>query len=105
LNSDGFLDQYLGGQDYAPHWKRILLPTSEGDEDLSQPGMRGGHQMCIDPLTETIYLFGGWDGTQDLSDLWQYHIPSCTWVRLSANTEAEVIFYIINFSVSKICDG
>ncbi|CAE1255868.1 MKLN1 [Acanthosepion pharaonis] len=44
-----------------------------------RPGMRGGHQMCIDPLTETMYLYGGWDGNQDLADLWAYHVPSQSW--------------------------
>lgn len=55
-----------------------------------QPGMRGGHQMCIDPLTETIYLLGGWDGNQDLSDLWAYHVPTKHWTLISRDTELEV---------------
>ncbi|XP_059476925.1 muskelin [Neocloeon triangulifer] len=86
---EGLLDNHLLRQDYTPQWKRIMLPKSEGEEDSSQPGMRGGHQMCIDPVSETIFLFGGWDGTQDLSDLWQFHIPSNTWKKLSSNTEVE----------------
>ncbi|KAF4519079.1 hypothetical protein B566_EDAN001671 [Ephemera danica] len=88
---DGLLDQYLRGQDYSPMWSRILsIPTSE-DEDLSlrHPGMRGGHQMCMDPHTDTIFLFGGWDGTQDLSDFWQYHVPTSQWTKLSNKTEAQ----------------
>lgn len=27
------------------------------------PGMRGGHQMVIDPVRGLIYLLGGWDGS------------------------------------------
>jgi Galactose oxidase, central domain len=44
-----------------------------------RPGQRGGHQMCIDPVTNTLYLFGGWDGENDLSDLWSYNISEEKW--------------------------
>ena len=27
-------------------------------------------------VDQTIYLFGGWDGNQDLADFWSYHIPT-----------------------------
>lgn len=43
----------------------------------------------MDVNTETIYLFGGWDGAQDLNDLWSYHVPSNTWTLLSNNTEED----------------
>jgi len=36
--------------------------------------MRGGHQMCIDPVRRCIYLYGGWDGSNDLADLWAYDL-------------------------------
>lgn len=77
--------------------------------------MRGGHQMCIDPergtifhsytslvpplprgvqflfvCAETLYMFGGWDGTADLCDLWQFSVKSLQWACLSANTSQEV---------------
>ena len=39
-----------------------------------------------DVLTETIYLFGGWDGTQDLADFWSFHIPTQKWTLISSNT-------------------
>lgn len=96
LQLDGLLEQYLRGQEYSPIWSRILLKpevsveAEEGALTPLQPGMRGGHQMCMDPQAETIFLFGGWDGTQDLSDLWQYHVPTNKWERLSNNTEAQV---------------
>lgn len=35
--------------------------------------------MCIDPVTNTIYLFGGWDGENDLSDMWSYNISEDKW--------------------------
>ena len=42
-----------------------------------------------DVLTETIYLFGGWDGTQDLADFWAFHIATQKWTLLSSNTAEE----------------
>ena len=47
--------------------------------------------MCIDVQAETIYMFGGWDGNQDLSDLWSYDIRTKQWTCLCAKTEEEVI--------------
>jgi hypothetical protein len=43
------------------------------------PGMRGGHQMCIDSTAREIYLFGGWDGARDLDDLWLYSLTEERW--------------------------
>ena len=40
--------------------------------------------------TETIYLYGGWDGNHDLADLWAYHIPSKQWVCILKSAEEEV---------------
>ncbi|XP_042910813.1 muskelin isoform X2 [Parasteatoda tepidariorum] len=86
---DGCLDNYLDQQTHKAKWVPIIpepkIPETEG----SKPGMRGGHQMCIDVHTENIYLFGGWDGTSDLSDLWCYHIPSGTWNCLSRDTTCQ----------------
>lgn len=75
-------DDYIRKQNYIPKWSSIL-PTSKA------PGMRGGHQMCIDPYSEAIYLFGGWDGTKDLSDLWCYNTKVGLWTCISQDTSAE----------------
>ncbi|KAK7873640.1 hypothetical protein R5R35_009328 [Gryllus longicercus] len=82
--SSGLFSQYIGQQEYRPVWQPMQLADTE-----TQPGMRGGHQMCMDPYNETIYLFGGWDGNQDLSDLWAYHVPTKKWTLVSKDTEAE----------------
>ena len=37
-----------------------------------------------------IYLFGGWDGTKDLSDLWSYNISDSKWKLISPDTSADV---------------
>ena len=47
-------------------------------------------QLLLTVHTETIYLYGGWDGNQDLADLWGYHIPTQQWNCVSKNTEEEV---------------
>ena len=83
----GLFGPYIHQQDYVPQWLRILPCIDE--DPCQRPGMRGGHQMCMDVNTETIYLFGGWDGVQDLNDLWSYHVPSNTWTLLSKDTEED----------------
>ena len=84
-NQNLFQD-YFTRQDYKATWN--LICNDDGNATL-RPGMRGGHQMCIDPYTETIYLFGGWDGHQDLADFWSFHIPTSKWTLISSNTENE----------------
>jgi len=81
---NGLFDSYLNSQECKPIWK-LINPVTEVANQL-RPGMRGGHQMCMDVLTETIYLFGGWDGTQDLADFWSFHIPTQKWTLISSNT-------------------
>ncbi|CAG5036140.1 unnamed protein product [Parnassius apollo] len=48
----------------------------------ARPGPRGGHQLVVDPNTGTLYLFGGWNGTEDLDDLWCYTTTSERWTLL-----------------------
>ena len=64
--------------DTAP---RIPPPT--------QPSPRGGHQLVIDCLRGNIYLFGGWDGSRDLADFWQFNIAAGKWSLVSGDTAAE----------------
>ncbi|XP_041349762.1 muskelin-like [Gigantopelta aegis] len=87
---EGLFNMYISQQDYKPKWTAIQ-PISKGSEAGSEcrPGMRGGHQMCLDIHTETIYLYGGWDGNHDLADLWAYHVPSKQWVCILKSAEDE----------------
>ncbi|KAI8924913.1 Muskelin N-terminus-domain-containing protein [Entophlyctis helioformis] len=78
-------EDYIGGCTYKPNWRRIV----PSDPDSPTPGMRGGHQMCIDVDNGVIYLFGGWNGTQDLSDFWAYHQATEHWVNLSMDTRKQ----------------
>lgn len=43
---NGLFGPYITSQDYVPEWSRIL--PSADEDPCHRPGMRGGHQMCID---------------------------------------------------------
>ncbi|XP_015597500.1 muskelin isoform X2 [Cephus cinctus] len=74
------LNDYINAQSYRAVWTK--LSSSE-----PKPGMRGGHQMVLDPSTEELYLFGGWDGNQDLADFWTYNISAGKWTLICRDTE------------------
>lgn len=46
--------------------------------------------ICWLLIAETVYLFGGWDGTQDLADFWAYSVQENQWACISRDTEKEV---------------
>ncbi|EMR11840.1 hypothetical protein PNEG_00263 [Pneumocystis murina B123] len=77
-------NEYISKQCYNSLWVENV------QSDLySIPGVRGGHQMCIDQEERTIYLFGGWDGYKDLSDFWSYSIKYNTWKKISDDTSLQ----------------
>ncbi|XP_052287065.1 muskelin-like isoform X2 [Dreissena polymorpha] len=90
---EGMFDEYISDQDYKPKWMPIGPFSESGLNDSDsldgRPGMRGGHQMALDVHSETLYLYGGWDGNQDLADLWAYHVPSKQWTCLCRNSAEE----------------
>lgn len=85
LASTGLFDDYL--QSCQPHamWTRLLGTDADGDV----PPARGGHAMCIDPVSEMIYIFGGWDGEKSMDDFWVYSIKEDKWRVLSHSTSQE----------------
>lgn len=85
ISKAGLFDSYLhGSQPYAV-WKRLHGTDADGDV----PAPRGGHAMCIDPVNNMVYLFGGWDGKKSLDDFWVYDVQQDKWRVLSHNTSAE----------------
>ncbi|CAH1783153.1 unnamed protein product, partial [Owenia fusiformis] len=86
---DGLFDHYISQQDYKPKWSSVEPVTKRENQNDFRPGMRGGHQMCIDTQSDIIYLYGGWDGNKDLADLWEYSISTQTWTCLCKNTQEE----------------
>lgn len=79
---DGLMDEYLSNQDYKATWS-----LHEPNNSEKRPGMRGGHQLVIDSNSGTMYLFGGWDGFEDLSDLWCYNIKRNSWTLIHEKAE------------------
>ncbi|GBG90104.1 hypothetical protein CBR_g50196 [Chara braunii] len=79
---DGLFEEYVLNSSYKPVWSRVVPEQT----DCQRPGMRGGHQMCIDPEEGKIYLIGGWDGEKDLSDFWVFEIATSSWRLLSEDT-------------------
>ncbi|KAI8359968.1 Muskelin N-terminus-domain-containing protein [Blakeslea trispora] len=73
---------YVMNAKYSPLWQPITAFNDDGDA----PSPRGGHQMCLDPDKERIYLFGGWDGKRELADFWCYYIRDNRWKLISSDT-------------------
>ncbi|RKP20511.1 muskelin 1, intracellular mediator kelch motif-containing protein [Rozella allomycis CSF55] len=84
LKDDVFLD-YVSNTPYKPFWRRLDIDHHPD----KRPGVRGGHQMCIDPQRQLIYLLGGWDGAKDLSDFWCYSIRMNRWSCISMDTRVD----------------
>lgn len=88
------MSDYIHAQSYQVAWNK--LSTSD-----PKPGMRGGHQMVLDPSAEVLYLFGGWDGNQDLADLWLFDIDSSTWTCICKDTSTVVCTLAVKFCFTK----
>jgi len=86
-DSDGFLESNTGNDQTSG----LQAISGSGVEDApSIPPARGGHQLVMDSSGGgIIYLFGGWDGRQDLADFWAYDIPTNKWTLISGNTEKD----------------
>ncbi len=46
------------------------------------PCGRGGHSMVLDEENNKFYIFGGWDGTNDLNDFWSFDLKTEVWEQL-----------------------
>ncbi|KFH65087.1 hypothetical protein MVEG_08568 [Podila verticillata NRRL 6337] len=71
-----------------PHgrWVKICANTAAMDG----PELIYDHQMCLDPLSQTLYVFGGRvvqldNDIQHYSGLYSYHIPTNFWKLLRAD--------------------
>ena len=85
ISKTDLFDCYLHASQPHAVWKRIYGTDADGDV----PAPRGGHAMCIDPVNDLIYLFGGWDGHKSLDDFWVYSVKGDQWRVLSHGTSAE----------------
>ena len=78
---EGFMEEYSSKQ-YSARWQQIKV-----QDGAPKPGHRGGHPMCIDEVAGKVYLFGGWDGKNDLADFWEYSSHTNNWKCISHDTE------------------
>lgn len=79
---------------YIPQWTRLDHQAVNPDgnptgHSRAVPAVRGGHQMCWDPVGRAIYLLGGWDGHRDLGDFWRFDVLGGEWVCLSEDARRE----------------
>ncbi|KAJ1734328.1 hypothetical protein LPJ61_001130, partial [Coemansia biformis] len=65
---------------YAAAWSQVSSPA------YATPPARGGHRMCVDEESRTAYLYGGWDGTNNLDDLWTLDLDTGKWKCISLCT-------------------
>ncbi|KAJ6628992.1 Muskelin [Pseudolycoriella hygida] len=79
--SDGLID--CTKQPYKATWSVQDQLRNPG----MKPDMRVGHQLVLDSNENRIYLFGGWDGFCDLSDLWYYDIKLNQWTLIHERAE------------------
>ncbi|KAF7321897.1 Muskelin-N domain-containing protein [Mycena kentingensis (nom. inval.)] len=68
-------DEYRNSNQCNAIWKQLKGTDMNGD----RPSERGGHAMCLDPIEDTLYLFGGWNGEASLDDFWAYDIKADKW--------------------------
>ena len=87
--NENLFNEYIYNQAYVPKWMPIIALNENGMESMNQPGMRGGHQMVLDTDQQMIYIFGGWDGSKDLSDLWVFSIQHEQWHLISKDTSED----------------
>lgn len=85
MTSAGLFDAHLNSSQPRAVWTRLVGTDSDGDV----PPARGGHAMCMDPVNEMIYIFGGWNGEKSLDDFWVYSIKEDRWKVLSHSTTEE----------------
>uniref|UniRef100_A0A3Q3NE02 Muskelin 1, intracellular mediator containing kelch motifs n=1 Tax=Mastacembelus armatus TaxID=205130 RepID=A0A3Q3NE02_9TELE len=77
---DGLFNQYISQQEYKPRWSQIIPKCNKGTS---------AQEINRDDMNKTVYLFGGWDGTQDLADFWAYSVQENQWACISRDTEKE----------------
>ncbi|OMH86417.1 Muskelin [Zancudomyces culisetae] len=60
---------------YQSIWEQV----EAGEQNKPVPAGRGGHQMCIDDVRGKIYMYGGWDGKENMGDFWEFDIMEMQW--------------------------
>eukprot|EP00912_Choanoflagellata_sp_UC4_P001633 UC4_evm6s1043 len=96
---EGAFKQYATTQDCNIKWSHVVSQTSSSstpvqtdgskmkiDEDTPVvPGTRSAQSMYFDTTARKIYLFGGWNGTNNLCDFWMFDLTDSRWTRISSD--------------------
>ncbi|KAI9248737.1 Muskelin N-terminus-domain-containing protein [Sporodiniella umbellata] len=81
LLETGVFEDFCETSNYTTEWKQLK-------QDVALVG-RGGHQMCIDTNRQALFVFGGYNGKEDLGDCWRYNIIEKKWVALTPQSEID----------------
>lgn len=99
-------DAYCQSVSPRVQWTRLDSLPGTATWDGESPSPRGGHQMVLvrSRSIETptgsechgtnsapyLYLYGGWNGTTELADLWRFDLHEQRWELLSTDTSADI---------------
>ncbi|KZV93413.1 hypothetical protein EXIGLDRAFT_717138 [Exidia glandulosa HHB12029] len=75
----GLFDEHLQSTRPTLVWRRLRGTNADGDVP---PGLTE-HSMCFDPHEQTVFVIGGWDGTQHVCDVHAYAVANDRWRSLS----------------------
>lgn len=62
--------------------------VKKNEIDLWPPGL-GGHQMCADKKRNRLWMFGGYDGTNDTNSLWFFDCETEKWSEVQHKLASE----------------
>ncbi len=65
---EGLMDDHIARGPVKYRWQTIE-PRPHADGMLQEPPRRGGHALCMDESSR-VWMFGGWDGSKEMDDLW-----------------------------------
>ncbi len=71
----GYLDDTWAYDSTNNTWTEVTPTLS--------PSARNGGAMAYDPSSGRLILFGGYDGTNDLADMWGYDSSAITWTQIT----------------------
>jgi hypothetical protein len=78
----GIFEDYINESPYVSEWTKIK-------ENSEWPSERGGHQLIVDEKRNKLMLFGGWDGSNEMGDFWEFDCGGELWSCISENTAME----------------
>ncbi|CAB9505827.1 RCC1 and BTB domain-containing protein 2 [Seminavis robusta] len=78
----GRLDDFWSFDFESRIWEEVQV------ESVEKPGCRENNGVVISDSSDSIYLFGGYDGGNWLNDLWKFDIESKRWTCIQGSSDA-----------------